>query len=511
MKKLVFLIAGAILFALNASAQVVVTDDESYTTGESSSVLDIQSDSKGLLLPRINGHNISNPVNGLLVFDTVTDSYWYFKNDDWFELLSGGTSANRMMISDSGWIQFIGEATAWEDLTVSVNSTTEGGSNPPRFAQFAHDGGSVPGAAKALNFMGSSKASISDNGLYSLNLDHSIEFWIKPNNETDKNKKIIEKDGVFYLEFRKHGKLAIKYDGIGWQESEEELDDGAWNYVVITMDDLGSEKLINLYINNEEALTISDDDNISTNTNDIEFNTNNTHFGLDNVAIWGKVLSETEIADGYNEGAGRSLTGSETDLNGFWELDESSGSTFSDETSNNNTGSISGTENSTFEWTDGLVGSSVTASVGVYTYWFDSENEEELYFSVQLPHSWLQGSDILPHVHWVGDENGGSGEDVCWGLEYTWSNIGTVFPNTTTIYSDTTIFNEPIVKAKHYLTKLPTISGSGKTLSSMIQCRVFRDASGKGGTDAYTGKAGLLEIDFHYQVDALGSDEEFIK
>lgn len=512
MRKFVFLFASLMLFVSIVKAQVVVTDDENYSVGESSSVLDIKSDSKGILLPRINGHNISNPVDGLLVFDTVTDSYWYYKHQDWFEILTGGTSENRVLISDKGNITLIGEATSWDDLTVSVNSTTEGGSNPPTFAQFKNDGGSAPGSAKALKFINeSSKATISDNGLYSLNTDHSIEMWIKPDNNTNKNKNIIRKSGVFYLEYRKDGQMVIKYDGLGWQTTDIDLNLGAWNYVVITMDDTGTERIVNVYVNNQEAGTISSNSSISTNSNNIEINNEQSKFEVDNVAIWGTAMTATEIASGYNSGLGRTLTGNETSLNGYWPLNETSGSSFSDLTSNNNTGSVTGTENDDFEWSDGHVGSSSTASMGAYTFWFNPDNEEELHFSVQMPHSWKEGSSIYPHLHWVGDSNGGSGEDVTWGLEYTWANIGEVFGNTTTIYGDTTIFNEPIVRSKHYLTTLPVIDATGKTLSSMIQCRVFRDAAGKGGNDSYTGLAGLLEIDFHIEIDALGSNSEYTK
>jgi hypothetical protein len=43
----------------------------------------------------------------------------------------------------------------------------------------------------------------------------------------------------------------------------------------------------------------------------------------------------------------------------------------------------------------------------------------------------------------------------------------------------------------------------------MITCRLFRDAEDV--ADTYTNFAGLLEIDFHYLKDMLGSREEFTK
>lgn len=40
-------------------------------------------------------------------------------------------------------------------------------------------------------------------------------------------------------------------------------------------------------------------------------------------------------------------------------------------------------------------------SQGVFTYFFDSGSEEELYFAVQFPHAWMLGTDIEAHLHWM--------------------------------------------------------------------------------------------------------------
>jgi hypothetical protein len=139
--------------------------------------------------------------------------------------------------------------------------------------------------------------------------------------------------------------------------------------------------------------------------------------------------------------------------------------------------------------------------------WFD--NGDDVVFTVQMPHAWKEGSRIYPHVHWVTETNAGS--NVSWALEYTWSNAGEVFPTTATITG-----NVPGVGSGnayvHNITPLGTDGISGKdasdnnhTLSSMLVCRLYR------GSDSYSGDAGLLEIDFHYQVDSDGSNQEYTK
>ncbi|MEN0050115.1 MAG: T9SS type A sorting domain-containing protein [Bacteroidota bacterium] len=55
----------------------------------SNAVLDIQSLDKGILIPRIDSAafvNITDPENGLLVYLTLTNSFWYYNNDSWQEL-----------------------------------------------------------------------------------------------------------------------------------------------------------------------------------------------------------------------------------------------------------------------------------------------------------------------------------------------------------------------------------------------------------------------------------------
>ena len=54
-----------------------------------SAMLDIQSPDKGMLTPRMDSTGrkaISNPADGLMVYDTTTISFWYYDNDQWNEI-----------------------------------------------------------------------------------------------------------------------------------------------------------------------------------------------------------------------------------------------------------------------------------------------------------------------------------------------------------------------------------------------------------------------------------------
>ena len=94
-------------------------------------------------------------------------------------------------------------------------------------------------------------------------------------------------------------------------------------------------------------------------------------------------------------------------------------------------------------------------------------------------------------------------EVVRWGLEYEWQNIAADFSATTTIYAEESMTDEA---DKHQMTAFAAITGTGKTISSMLVCRLFRNSSHANDTyDNGTALALLLEVDFHYELDTVGS------
>ena len=137
---------------------------------------------------------------------------------------------------------------------------------------------------------------------------------------------------------------------------------------------------------------------------------------------------------------------------------------------------------------------------------FDGANTlEQVYFEIQMPHSWKMGSFISPHVHWSPTTTASGG--VVWFLEYSWANINGTFGAPVTISGLQSATNE---QWKHKLCGLPDIDGSSISgVSSMIVCRLYRSPTVP--EDNYPDDVGLLEFDIHYQIDSFGSRSEFIK
>lgn len=97
------------------------------TTPDSESILDIQSNNKGLLIPRLSDHTTIMPTSGndygLLVFDTTTKSFWYWDSVLWNELSITSKSWNLAgNTGTSSVTDFLGTADA-QDIVFKTNGT----------------------------------------------------------------------------------------------------------------------------------------------------------------------------------------------------------------------------------------------------------------------------------------------------------------------------------------------------------------------------------------------------
>ncbi len=159
---------------------------------------------------------------------------------------------------------------------------------------------------------------------------------------------------------------------------------------------------------------------------------------------------------------------------------------------------------------------------GIYNWEYANVDAEELFFSVQLPHDYKEGTRIFPHIHWStniakGDAPGTN--RVAWFLDYQWVNHQSAYSSSafTTIggYALAGVTGRSLAAYEHAITPMNDesefggIDGAGKTISSILVCRLRR--TGTNSNDTYNGSAFLLSFDFHYQIDSFGSGEPFIK
>jgi hypothetical protein len=127
---------------------------------------------------------------------------------------------------------------------------------------------------------------------------------------------------------------------------------------------------------------------------------------------------------------------------------------------------------------------------------------------VQMPHAWAVGTAIRPHIHWM-KQTAGAGA-VVWQFYYRISNrrvaseawVGPVDGVLEVPHND--------LADAEAITSFGEIPMAGQTVpSTMLAWRLYR--IGGDGADTYAGLARLLELDFHYQKDSLGTGTEFLK
>jgi hypothetical protein len=141
---------------------------------------------------------------------------------------------------------------------------------------------------------------------------------------------------------------------------------------------------------------------------------------------------------------------------------------------------------------------------------FNSGQHDEVHFEIQLPHNWKGGSKLYPHVHWT--PVSATAGNVVWELEYAWASINGTYGAPGNMASD------PVPAGGtawvHKLTRLleggnDYIDGTGKSFSSMLICRLHRNAGS--GSDTLAADVAFLEFDLHYEIDSFGTNEELVK
>ena len=169
MKKTVLTLVAIALLTLSSFAQVAIN-----TTGapaNASAILDVSSTDKGLLIPRMTTNNRTNdvtPVAGLLVYDTDTDSFWYYDGtqSSWVEIKAGtALDINSLAdgISDSTSVFLGSNAGSADDGTnyntaLGINTLAENTSGKHNVA--------IGNAALANNKWRSGLVAIGDSALY---------------------------------------------------------------------------------------------------------------------------------------------------------------------------------------------------------------------------------------------------------------------------------------------------------------------------------------------------------
>lgn len=128
----------------------------------------------------------------------------------------------------------------------------------------------------------------------------------------------------------------------------------------------------------------------------------------------------------------------------------------------------------------------------------------------QMPHAWKEGSAISPHLHLRFPTSASA--STRWKLEYDIASVNGNFTNNSGTLTDggTITIANPENAKKHVIADFADVAMTGHTFSAMILWKISRLAS----TDAADNDASaveLLEFDIHYEIDSMGSVDEYQK
>ena len=133
---------------------------------------------------------------------------------------------------------------------------------------------------------------------------------------------------------------------------------------------------------------------------------------------------------------------------------------------------------------------------------------DEIQFSVQMPHAWKEGGELFPHVHfapWISNAGAAAAKFI---FEYYQATADAEFPASPSTYTVTKTWTGSQQWYHLIASNATSLTTTGWTISTIIKTRMYRDNT---VTNNLGGKVALLYVDWHYEIDALGSMAEYVK
>lgn len=132
-----------------------------------------------------------------------------------------------------------------------------------------------------------------------------------------------------------------------------------------------------------------------------------------------------------------------------------------------------------------------------------NDQSEYIVLDSQFSHKRKYGTNISPHIHFIQTTSAVP----IFVLEYRWYDNGDTVPDWTTI--ETTgggVFTYTSGSLLQIIS-FPDIDGSSiNGVSSWFEAKLYRKTG-----DGITGDVLVKSFDIHYQIDSMGSDDEYIK
>jgi len=152
---------------------------------------------------------------------------------------------------------------------------------------------------------------------------------------------------------------------------------------------------------------------------------------------------------------------------------------------------VSGSEPGQFTFRDEAAG-----DTGIPTYSFS--NDQAVTGSIEIPHDYKEGSNLVFHVHWQGTVAPTDTDNVQWQLTYTVGQTGATLDATATEVIETGFDT----RYEFMRSDFPTITGTNYNIGDQFIFHLSRIAA---SANEYGGGARAATVGFHYECDTAGS------
>lgn len=158
-------------------------------------------------------------------------------------------------------------------------------------------------------------------------------------------------------------------------------------------------------------------------------------------------------------------------------------------------------------------GLSINAAQNTLEYLTSANQLDYAYDNYQMRHTWVMGTTIKPHIHWVQVQNNIPNML----LQYRWQINGAT---TTTAWSNVALKRNAFTYTTGSLNQITSVLEGitppvGASLSDVLEFHIIRDSSNWSGlfasADPYTVTWSVKFVDIHIQSDTLGSRQEYTK
>jgi uncharacterized protein (TIGR02145 family) len=165
MKKITILLTAVLFTALSTMAQVAI--NTGGTNPDASAMLDVKSTEKGILIPRMTTAQrtgISSPAQGLMVYDTDLDAFYFYDGTEWHGVDRGATEP----IGDFGTATQSSTGKIWLDRNLGASQVATSSTDAAAYGNLYQWGRAAEGHAKRSplsdNYSGQASSWIADEG-----------------------------------------------------------------------------------------------------------------------------------------------------------------------------------------------------------------------------------------------------------------------------------------------------------------------------------------------------------